>query len=217
MTPVLARIVASVSFCAAVVSATVLSVNAADVKWHILTDPLPVINFALDPAAPTTTNLISFVGPTDGDLYANSCLASVANGEPSIAVDSVFLTVQVTFSAPLTNIACPAVVVPVSGVDGQFGPLRAGNWVFTILTNVYSFSVAEVPLPLSIQTATNSSSLQLSWPVSGDRLLLEFSDSLSSANWQAVTNMPVVLNGQNFVQITRGAGSQFYRLIRLTM
>src|SRR5262249_40203644 len=150
-------------FSAVAALRALFTANAADVKWHIVADHSPVTNFTLNPVEPTTTNVISFVAPADGDFYANSCFASMANGEPAVTVDAVFLTVKVTFSAPLTNIACPLVVLPVSGVDGQFGPLRAGNWSFTILTNSYFFSVAEAPLSLSIKMLTNSSLLQVSW------------------------------------------------------
>jgi hypothetical protein len=188
--------------------------NATDVQWHVVMDHSPVTNFTLSPVEPTTTNIISFVASTDGEFYANSCFASVANGEPAITVDAVFLTVKVTFSAPLTNIACPLVVLPVSGVDGQFGPLRAGKWSFTILTNSYFFSVEEAPLSLSIKTLTNSSLSQVSWPVSGEPFALEFSDSLSSVNWQTVTNTPIVSKGQNILEIGRSPGSRFYRLLR---
>ena len=216
MNPIQKRVsVMALLFAVAALSA-LFTAAGADVQWHVVTYHLPVTNFTLNPVEPTTTNIISFVAPTDGDFYANSCFASVANGEPGITVDGVFLAVKVTFSAPLTNIACPLVVLPVSGVDGEFGPLRAGNWAFTILTNSYLFSVAEAPLSLSIKRLTNSSLLQVSWPVSGEPFALEFSDSLSSGNWQTVTNTPIVSNGQNVLEIGRGPGSRFYRLLRLT-
>jgi hypothetical protein len=217
MNPIQNRVAAKALFFGVATLGVLFPANAADVQWHVVTDHLPVTKFTLSPVGPTTTNIISFVAPTDGDFYANSCFASVANGEPAMAVDAVFLTVKVTFSAPLTNIACPLVVLPVSGVDGQFGPLRAGNWAFTILTNSYFFSVAEAPLSLSIKALTNSSLLQVSWPVSGEPFAVEFSDSLSSINWQTVTNTPIVSNGQNILEIGRGPGSRFYRLLRLAL
>jgi hypothetical protein len=100
------------------------------------------VTFALNPANPTTTNVISFVAPTDGKIYLNDCMASVANGNPALTVDSTNQTITVSFSAPVTNVFCPAFVAPVSGVDGQFGPLSAGTWVLDILQNTYPFSVA---------------------------------------------------------------------------
>ena len=74
-----------------------------------------------------------------------------------------------------------------SGVDGQFGPLSAGTWVFDILQNAYTFSVDEDPLPLSIQAFIDSSAFQLAWPVSWDSFDLEFKDGLAPRNWQVVT------------------------------
>jgi hypothetical protein len=171
------------------------------------------MSFNLSPEAPTTTNVISFIAPTDGSLYANSCVASVLNGDPSITLDSNTKTVTVAFSPPRTNIACPEFVLPTSGVDGEMGPLKSGTWAFHILTNSYSFNVAEVPLSLSVQTLINS--LQLSWPVSGDTFAVESTESLSSVNWQTMTNVPVVSDNQNVIQTDTGSSTRFFRLHRL--
>ena len=171
--------------------------------------------FALNPANPTTTSVISFVAPTDGKIYINDCFASVDNGNPAITVDATNQTISVSFSAPLTNVACPQIVAPVSGVGGQFGPLSPGTWVLDILQNSYPFSVAEAPLPLSIQAFTNSSTFQLDWPASGDTFVLEFNDGLAPGNWQVVTNPPTSSSTRNTVQLYGDSSSRFFRLRRL--
>jgi hypothetical protein len=191
------------------------SAAEAAVRWHPLANDSPPTAIELNPAYPTTTNVISFVAPTDGQIYVNECFASVSNGSPAIAVELTNHAVAVTFSAPLTNMVCPAVVAPVSGVDGQFGPLSAGTWVFAILQNSYTFSVTEAPLPLTIQAAADSSTIQLSWPVSGDTFVAEFRDGLERGTWQAVTNSPAISSNLETLQISNDGGSRFFRLRRL--
>ncbi len=192
-----------------------IGASEATIQWHtIMAHTLPP-PFVVEPAVPTITNGISFVAATDGQVYINSCFASVSNGDPAIAVDPTNRTVTVSFSEPRTNIACPAIVVPVSGVDGQIAPLKAGDWTFTILQNSYSFSVAETPLPLSVQVLAKTGALQLSWPASGETFALESSDKLSGGNWQAVTNSPAVSSNRVVVLLEASAGNRFFRLHRL--
>ena len=195
-------------------AATLFHAKAADVEWHPVTNYLPVVEFSVSPEEPTITNLIRFIAPTDGSVYPNSCVASISNGDPAIAVDPDTQTVTVVFSPPRTNMFCPLTFAPTSGVDGHIGPLKSGKWVFNISTNSYSFSVTEVQLPLSIQALTKSS-LRLSWPASGDSFALEFNDSLYSANWQPVTNALVTSTNQNVVRTLIGSGQRFYRLRRV--
>lgn len=202
--------------CAAGLCGAQTSAPEATVRWHYIGQGSPTVTFALNPANPTTTNVISFVAPTDGKIYLNDCLASFANGNPALTVDSTNQTITVSFSAPVTNVFCPAFIAPVSGVDGQFGPLSAGTWVLDILQNAYPFSVTEAPLPLSIQAVTKSSAFQLDWPVSGDTFVLECNEGLTPGNWQVVTNPPTTSSNLNTVQINGDSGSRFFRLRRLT-
>ena len=201
--------------CAAAWCGGQASAAEATVQWHHVTNGFPPTVFALNPADPTTTNVISFVAPTDGKIYGNDCFAWASNGNPAITVDSTNQTITVSFSMPPTNYVCPFIFLPVEGVDGQFGPLSAGTWGFDILRNSYRFSVAEAPLPLSIQALSNSSTFQLDWSVSGEAFVLEFSDGLAPGNWQVVTNLPTTLSNRNTVQIYGDSGSRFFRLRRL--
>ena len=191
--------------------------RGADVAWHIVTNDLPVLDFALNPANPTITNTVSFVAPTDGQIYGNACWASVANGDPALVVDTTNQTITVSFSPPLTNTVCPLYVLPVSGVEGQLGPLKAGTWVFYSLQNSYTFSVEEIPLLLSVEAVSNSASLQLAWPVSGEAFVLEFNADLASRNWQTVTNVPTISGNRNTVQILRDFSDRFFRLRRVDL
>jgi len=203
--------------CAAVLIGGLLTASGASIQWHDIGQGSPPLTFALNPANPTTTNVISFVAPTDGQIYLNACYATLSNGNPAIAVELPGQTIRVSFSPPPSNSTCPQIVAPVSGVDGQFGPLSAGTWVLNILTNSYLFSVTEAPLPLSIQALTNSSAFQLDWPVSGDAFVLECNDGLAPGNWQVVTNSPTTSSNRNTVQVYGGSSSRFFRLRRLTL
>src|ERR1017187_7307893 len=187
--------------CAAALCGNQSSAAEATVHWHGITNGSPPAAFALNPANPTTASLTSFVAPTDSKIYGNACLASVSCGNPALTVDSARQTITVSFSAPRTNDYCAEVFLPVSGVEGQFGPLSAGTWVFHILQNSYTLSVAEAPLRLSIQPVTNASGFQLDWAVSGDTFVLECNDGLAARNWQAVTNPPTTSSNRNTVQI----------------
>jgi hypothetical protein len=182
------------------------------VEWHVITNGSPPPTFALSLANPTTTNTIAFVAESDGKTYGNSCAGSTICGKPLLAIDSTNLTLTVSFTAPVTNIARPEIVIPVNGVDGQFGPLASGAWVFHILGRSYPFDVTEAPLSLSIERLANSLAFQLSWPVSGDPFALEFSDILPAQNWQAVTNPPTASNNLNTIQIQ---GADIARIFRL--
>jgi hypothetical protein len=201
--------------CAAALWGGQSSATDATVQWHGVTDDFPPPAFALNPANPTTTNATSFVAPTDGKIYVNFCFASASCGNPALTVDSTNQTITVSFSAPPTNSACPEIFLPVSGVEGQFGPLSAGTWVFKILQNSYPFSVTEAALRLSIKALTNAFTFQLCWPVSGEPFALEFNEGLFSGNWQAVTNPPTTSSNRNTVQIYGASGSRFFRLRRL--
>jgi hypothetical protein len=183
------------------------------VEWHRITNGVPVA-FALAPPNRTTTNTVSFVAPTGSRSYINSCYASAELGDPRLTIDRTNQTITVFFS-PVTNVACPNFVLPVSGVEGELGLLNAGTWVFSILTNTYTFSVVEAPLRLSIQALSAPSSFQFEWPVSADSFGLEFTDNLVSGVWNELTNAPTIASNQNVLQIQSASVKRFFRLRRL--
>lgn len=189
----------------------------ATIRWHPIENGGPPRSIVLSPADPTITNVINFVAPTDGQIYANDCFASVSKGVPLIDVDLIFHKVSVSFSAPQTNRACPAIVFPVSGVEGEFGPLEPGAWTFNILGSSYPFTVTGVPMLLSVKALTYSPSVQISWPVSGEVFELESSESLPPVNWLVVTNAAVTSSNQVTVQIDSSSGTRFFRLRRLPL
>jgi hypothetical protein len=52
----------------------------------------------------------------------------------------------------------------------------------------------------------------IAWPVSADTCQLEFRPNADAGEWTAVTNVPVVINGQNTVILPPAAPRQFYQL-----
>lgn len=83
-----------------------------------------------------------------------------------------------------------------SGTDGTYG---------------YELFVQEI-VPAEPAALTIAMKPVITWPSSLSNYQLQSQDSLVSTNWTAVTNVPVLMNGQNTV-ILDGAGVQkFYRL-----
>lgn len=192
----------------------------ASVQWHRVdySNPTSPPPFAVSPPNPTTLDTITFVAATDGKMYVNSCWASVANGDPGIIVDFTNREIVVSFSDPVTNRACPLVVIPVMGIDGQFGRLAAGEWTFWLIqhtqTNFYTFTVTnELAVPLSIRVLT-AGRYELSWPNNGISLAVEFTAELAPANWTVLSNTPVLSGGVYTVEIDSSTQSGFFRLRR---
>ena len=69
------------------------------------------------------------------------------------------------------------------------------------------------PPPLLITQQTNNV-LNISWVDDGSGLVLERSDSLTSANWTVVGAWPTSVNGRLMVQDTPSGGMAMYRLRR---
>jgi hypothetical protein len=188
----------------------------ATVEWHLLETGLgytpPPSSFVISPVDPNTADTISFVAPAEGEGGMNYFAAADTYGNPAISVDSTNRTVSVTFSAPLDE-PIPNVVLPVSGVDGQIGPLKAGTWVFEILTNAYTFNVAGPSL--GITPAGNQ--VVISWTASGSNLVLQAATDLSTGNWSnvttGITTNAVAPNGITYV-FTNAVSSQaaYFRL-----
>jgi len=101
--------------------------NTKNVSWIPGESSLPDWNIV--PDSPTTCDLINFSGPTA--IFGNSCSAEASmGGTPTVTIDPVNKTVELWFQPPPPDI-CPDVYLPVCGLEGSFGPLEAGEWVFS--------------------------------------------------------------------------------------
>jgi hypothetical protein len=197
--------------CAAVLCVAFSFTQAATVEWYFLgtypTAAPPPTSFVIAPATPTIADTISFIAPANGDVYLNGNAAADAYGNPLISVDFTNRTIAVTFTAHLDE-AIPNIVWPVSGVNGQFGPLDAGTWTFDVVTNSYTFNVSGPPLGIALA----GNQIVLSWTDLASIYALQVTTNLSAGSWIDVTN-GITTNGTNCL-FTTAASSQtaFYRL-----
>lgn len=101
--------------------------DAARISW--MPGSTPPRQWSIDPATPTPLDVIRFSGPTP--VYSNSCEAERAlGGTPEILVDSKAKVIVLWFQGPGPQF-CPVIFSPVAGLEGELGPLPAGDWVFT--------------------------------------------------------------------------------------
>jgi len=85
-------------------------------------------DFVRVPYAPTTTDLIHFSVPTD--IFINQWVANqTLGGTPTLSIDPVERTIELWFQGPPPG----GVVIdpdPVCGLEGYYGPLEEGTWLF---------------------------------------------------------------------------------------
>ena len=109
-------------------------------------EPVPL---AIYPAAPTTTDIITFIAPLDGQVYSNKWLAANALfGNPVLSIDEAGHTINIYFDGTHYDIF-PMVHDPVLGASGDFGPLDAGKWTLYNSSNE-SLEFTVLPEPASL-------------------------------------------------------------------
>ena len=79
------------------------------------------------PPPPHPPGTVPFSGPTG--VFGNCCDAAVNfGGIPTITIDPNQKTIELWFKPPAPGF-CPAVYLPVFGLNGWFGPRYGGDWV----------------------------------------------------------------------------------------
>jgi hypothetical protein len=122
---------------AALLVVTCGAVKGASVTWRQGT--IPPAGWAISPASPGTGDVITFLGPTD--VYSNSCVGeSNLGGTPQLLIDSVSKVVLLWFQGPAPSM-CTLIYMPVDALQGDFGPLEAGDWTFTCLSKALPFEI----------------------------------------------------------------------------
>jgi hypothetical protein len=122
---------------AALLLVTWSAADAANISW--INGTTPPATWAIQPSNPGTSDIITFSGPTR--VYSNSCVGeSNLGGTPQITVDTVSKTVLLWFQGPVPAY-CTLIYMPVAGLQGNFGPLPAGDWKFISLSRDLSFEV----------------------------------------------------------------------------
>jgi uncharacterized repeat protein (TIGR01451 family) len=79
--------------------------------------------------------------------------------------------------------------------------------------NFYAF-ISRVSILPAVALKLAGTNVVLSWPTSTGPFNLQSATSLSPANWQAVTNVPAVIDSQNVVTQRMSATLRLYRLIK---
>jgi hypothetical protein len=117
---------------------TEFTVIGAAVSWIHGTSSPPA--WTIEPQIPTSSDAVNFSGPTP--IFGNPCEAAVAMGEPKLAIDPVNKTVRLEFQPLPPGVVCPEYFDPVCGLEGFFGPLAEGQWLFSCSHPFATFSVA---------------------------------------------------------------------------
>jgi hypothetical protein len=103
-------------------------------------------------------------------------------------------------------------VYEIAGTIGQpdAGSVIAGNY---FIEGGFWSDLEDVPgaPDLTIEWVSQSSVL-LAWPAPSNGFMLQQNTNLTTTNWVAVTNSPVVVNGEKQVTVSPLVGSRYYRL-----
>jgi hypothetical protein len=105
-------------------------------------------------------------------------------------------------------------VYSVSGTVGQpdAGKLSGGN--YSVDGGFWGIIAAvQTPgAPLLRVARTQPSAVLIAWPDPSTGFVLQQNANLAATNWVAVTNAPVVVNGEKQVIVTPMVGNRYYRL-----
>jgi hypothetical protein len=116
------------------------AVPGASVDWIAGMWATPPSGWSITPPSPSTTDVISFQGPTD-QSYGNSCVAAGAfGGTPYLSIDNATKTVELKFQGPAPE-WCTMIYMPAVGFQGNFGPLAAGKWTFKCMESHVAFKL----------------------------------------------------------------------------
>ncbi|MFZ2145970.1 MAG: dockerin type I repeat-containing protein [Sedimentisphaerales bacterium] len=97
-----------------------------DVSWiHGENPPFP----SRYPGEPTIVDIIHFAVPTD--VFRNQWIAEqTLGGIPTLSIDPVERTIELWIQEPAPDIPLPLLFDPVCGLEGYYGPLEEGSWLF---------------------------------------------------------------------------------------
>lgn len=94
--------------------------------------------WTIQPTSPRDGDMIYFSGPTR--VYVSHCVAErTYGGKPVLVVDVTAREVRLKFEPPADE-GCTT-MSPVCGLEGSFGQLEAGQWVFVCAQGGISFSI----------------------------------------------------------------------------
>ena len=150
----------------------------SEVDWHGGEIP-PSEEWIIWPENPTFEDGIHFSGPTE--VGSNACFAEIQYGYPTLTIDHNNKTVELWFEWP-GPFGCLMFWAPVCGLEGQFGPLEEGEWVF-FSNSTFPYPPFPGPILFSIDFSVTAASLvKLDSPnggefwVAGSRHLVQWDD-----------------------------------------
>ena len=74
------------------------------------------------------------------------------------------------------------------------------------------FTLEWTVVPRARPTLSIAQHVVIAWPMNAADYLLQWTESMESPNWSAVTNTPVVIDGRNAVVLEQSVPQRFYRL-----
>lgn len=150
--------------------------------------------WSITPADPTTADVIRFSGPTP--VASNACWAMVALGQPTLRVDTASHDIELSFRALPPGIVCTAEYDPVCGLEGEFGPLEEGDWLFFSFSPRLSFSISFHVSHFGVKELRSvpEGSVELTWgSQSGVSYTVWSCSDLASGDW--VEEATIVCDG----------------------
>jgi len=110
-----------------IISCGIVSAYDCEVSW-IQGESPPDFSIDIDSDDPYTVN---FSVPTD--VFANRWVAELnLGGTPTLSIDAASRMVELWMQGPPPDGPIPTLWDPVCGLEGHFGPLEEGTWVFYV-------------------------------------------------------------------------------------
>ncbi len=147
------------------------------------------------PDESTTADVINFSGPLN-QTYSNDCYAEgAAGGSPALSINHSSRSVELWFQPPAPEF-CLTLWDLVCGLEGDFGPLEEGQWLFYCNNPIAYFSlpfyVAPEPALLLLgpnggESFAAGTQQTIQWETQGtiEEVLVEYSTNSGQA-WTAV-------------------------------
>ncbi len=121
-------------------SVSILAAGTESLRIEWISGETGPDSWTIAPANPTDMDVIHFSGPAG--VHSNSCYAEVfAGGSPTLSIAPAKHSIALWFQPPPPE-GCYDIYDPVCGLEGHFGPLSEGDWVFFCDNPIARFSTS---------------------------------------------------------------------------
>jgi hypothetical protein len=154
---------------------------------------------------------------TDNLFLNNIQVSFMGNATNYLAADTnVFFTNVPGILLPgetYSDVVFGVVINPTTPPGQYFGAvtLQGGTNIFAA-TNLAGPTFEITLSPAALNLVLSGANQLVSWPSPPGDFVLQQNSGLTTTNWTTVTNVPVLVNGQNQVTLPPGSSNQFYRL-----